>query len=127
MQTAFINVIISSMLDLLLTADHDLDTSALDLQMVDAAGQVAQQLKIKLKLWAGEWFLDTEFGTPYLQEILGKQLTLSGALAAIRTSILEVEGVRQILRFDYNFSNATRVLTVDFEVDTPFGLIEVSA
>lgn len=114
------------MLDILLTNDHDLDTSALDLQMVADAAQVRQQLKIKLKLWKSEWFLDTEFGTPYLQEILGKQLTLSGALAAIKTSILEVEGVRQIITFEYNFSNATRVMTVNFEVDTPFGLVGVN-
>lgn len=114
------------MLDLALTTSHDLDTSSLDLQLVGGAEQVRQQLLIKLKLWKGEWFLDTEFGTPYLQEILGKQLTLSGALAAVRASILEVEGVRQILLFDYSFSNSTRRLSIDFAVETPYGIVEVS-
>lgn len=115
------------MLDIALTTDHDLDTSALDLTLVSHAEQVRQQLLIKLKLWKGEWFLDTEFGTPYLQSILGKQLTLSGALAALRKSILEVAGVRQIQTFNYNFQHSTRKLTVEFTVDTPYGIVEVAA
>ena len=115
------------MLDIALTTSHDLDTSSLDLKLVDQAEQVRRQLVIKLKLWRGEWFLDTEFGTPYLQQILGKQLTLSGALAALRKSILEVEGVRQILSFSYSFSDSTRKLTVDFTADTPYGIVEVTA
>ena len=60
-------------------------------------------------------------------EILGKQLTLSGALAALRKSIMEVDGVRQILSFNYSFSNSTRKLTVDFTADTPYGIVEVTA
>lgn len=115
------------MLDIALNTAHDMDTSTLDLMLVDGAARVRQQLLIKLKLWRGEWFLDTEFGTPYLQQILGKQLTLSGALAALRKSILEVDDVRQILEFSWNFSNATRLLTVDFTADTPYGIIEVAS
>ena len=113
------------MIDIALGKNHDLDTSKLDLSLVSDAKQVRQQLLIKLKLWAGEWFLDSEFGTPYIQNILGKQLTLSGAAAAIKKSILEVNGVRQINSFNYKFSNETRILKVDFIVDTEFGLIEV--
>ena len=115
------------MLDLALDDSHDLKMNGLDLMLVDQAAQVRQQLLIKLRLWVGEWFLDNEFGTPYLQEILGKQLTLSGAIAALRTSILEVEGVRNITLFEYNFDSKGRSLQVNFEVETPYGLIEVSA
>lgn len=114
------------MLDIALSSNHDLDTSPLDLKLVDNAEQVRQQLLIKLKLWRGEWFLDTEFGTPYIQQILGKQLTLSGALAALRKSILEVEGVRQIVSFSYKFNNQTRFLQVEFTADTPYGIVEVN-
>jgi len=114
------------MLDIALTASHDIDTSSLDLKLIDGADQVYQQLLIKLKLWKGEWFLDTDFGTPYLSSILGKQLTLSGAIAALRTSILEVEGVRQIVSLTYNFNRALRQLQVTFEAETPYGIIEVT-
>ena len=115
------------MLDIALNTAHDIDTQALDMRLVNGGERVKQQLTIKLKLWQGEWFLDTEFGTPYLQEILGKQLTLSGAIAAIRKSIMEVEGVLQITSFNYTFINSERRLSLSFEARTPYGLVEVAA
>jgi hypothetical protein len=113
------------MLDILLTPSHDLDTSPLDLVLVEGADRIRQQLRVKLMLWKGEWFLDTEFGTPYLQSVLGKQLTLSGALAAIRTSVLEVAEVSKVLPLTYTFDNKTRKLTVAFKVITPYGTLEI--
>ena len=112
------------MIDIALDANHDIDKQGLDLALVDGAEQVRQQLLIKLKLWKGEWFLDTEFGTPYMSEILGKQLTLSGAVQALRKSILEVDGVNSITSFAFDFNRQARTFKVAFEVSTPYGLIE---
>lgn len=116
------------MLDLKLTPspEFDLEVSTGDLVLLDGAERVRQQLEIKLRLWVEEWFLDTEFGTPYLQRILGKQLTLSGAVVALRKSIMEVDGVREILSFIYQFNNAERKLNVTFSVNTPYGVVESS-
>ncbi|GKX56355.1 hypothetical protein SOASR030_24670 [Leminorella grimontii] len=111
------------MIDLKLDASGDLDLRRNDLTWVDGAERVHQQLQIKLKLWRGEWFLNTAFGTPYLQQILGKQITLNGALAALKNSILEVDGVREIAQFNYDFDRQTRLLTVQFAVKTPYGLV----
>jgi len=115
------------MRDLALSSTHDLDVSSGDMVLLDGAERVRQQITIKLKLWQGEWFLDTDFGTPYLASILGKQLTLSGAITALRKSIMEVEGVRKITSFTYDFASATRALTVSFAAETPYGLVEVNA
>jgi hypothetical protein len=115
------------MRDLQLDSSHDIQVSSLDFVLIDGAESVKQQLLIKLKLWVGEWFLDEEFGTPYIQSILGKQLTLSGAITAIQKSILEVTWVQQIQSFAYQFSNSTRRLSVQFTVSTAFGLVEVQA
>jgi len=116
------------MIDIALNDNHDLDLEGrIDLRLVEDAEQVKQQLLIKLKLWTGEWFLDTEFGTPYLQDILGKQLTLSGVIAAIRTSIMEVDGVQAITDFSFDFDRQKRILRVSFEAQTPYGIVEVSA
>ena len=115
------------MIDLTLNSAHDLDTSRMDLGLIAGAAQVKQHLVIKLKLWTGEWFLDEGFGTPYLQSILGKQLTLSGAIAALRKSIKEVSGVQSITKFAYAYDNTARKLTVTFTANTPYGLIEVTA
>lgn len=113
--------------DLFLSPDtHDLRIENNDLSIVLGAERVRQQLACKLKLWREEWFLDTEFGTPYLQSILGKQITLNGAIAAIRLSILEVADVRSITSFTYNFIRSERRLEVEFECDTPFGIIRMT-
>lgn len=111
------------MIDLKLDSSGDLDLRRNDLTWMDGAERVHQQLQIKLKLWRGEWFLNTAFGTPYLQQILGKQITLNGALAALKNSILEVDGVREIAQFNYDFDRQTRRLTVQFAVKTPYGLV----
>ena len=101
----------------------DLEISGLDLYIMKGADAVRQQLYIKLNLWREEWFLDTEFGTPYLQDILGKQITLGGAIAAIKQSILEITDINDIQEFTYTFNRSERRLVVDFVAVTPFGLI----
>jgi len=106
---------------------NDLKITNLDLTLCDGAERVRQQIKIKLKLFSGEWFLDTEFGTPYLEQILGKQLTLAGAVAALKKSILEVEGVEYIPRFDFVFNRSSRTLDVDFDVMSIYGLVTNNA
>lgn len=113
------------MIDIKLDRDHDLSITNADFVLIDGAESVRQQLLIKLKLWSGEWFLDDKFGTPYLQDILGKQLTLSGVIAAIQQSILEVEGVKNIETFTYNFNRQQRKLDVSFIANTDYGIVEV--
>ena len=105
--------------------DLDLAIENNDLVMIDGAERVRQHVEIKLSLWAGEWFLDTEFGTPYLSDILGKQISLGASVAALKKSILEVDGVQTITRFDYTFNRAARNLDVDFDVQTPYGNLNI--
>jgi hypothetical protein len=113
--------------DLMLGGDGDLLVSGLDLSIIKGADRVRQNIQIKLKLWTGEWFLDTEFGTPYLESILGKQISLNAAIAALKQSILAVNDVNAITDFTYNFSRQTRAININFTASTPFGLIPVTA
>ena len=39
------------------------------------AESLRQKLSITLKTWQNEWFMDTTYGTPYRQSILGKPRT----------------------------------------------------
>jgi len=115
------------MLDFALNANGDLDLSQGGLALIDGSARVAQQVQLKLRLWQGEWFLDTSFGTPYLQSILGKGLTLSGALAALRRSVLEVDGVTAITSLSYDYQASQRSLLVALVLQTEEGLVEVAA
>lgn len=104
----------------------DLDIKNLDLYVIQGAERVRQQLTVKLNLWTEEWFLDTEFGTPYLERILGKQISLAGAVAALKRSIMEVGDVKKITSFNTQFDRKTRQLKVVFECSTQFGIIRVT-
>ena len=101
----------------------DLAIDNFELSIVKGADRVRQNLSIKLNLWRGEWFMDTEYGTPYLDGVLGKQITLNGAIAALKTSIMEVADVDRITRLQYSFDRRNRKLNVDFDCSTPFGIV----
>lgn len=104
----------------------DLDLSRLDLTLIDGAEQVRQQLYLKLNLWREEWFLDLKFGTPWIEEVLGRSsVTVGAARAAIVKSALEVDGVDEIEEFSYTLSNDVRKLTVSLRAKTRFGIVEV--
>jgi len=91
------------------------------LQYVDGSERVRQQLEVRLSIFRGEWFLDGEFGVPYLDSVIGKRITLNGALSAIRTEILAVEGVIKLNSFDYNLNRKKKLLSVEFEAQTDKG------
>lgn len=95
-----------------------------DVQYLMGAERVRQQVEFRLSLWRGTWFLNTEFGTPYLQRILGKALSLDGVIAAFRTEILQVNGVTSISRLDYSFDRRERKLSIDLEMVTDFGIVK---
>lgn len=114
-------------MDLQLTDSNDLLVKDFDLVLIDGLEAVRQQVLVKLRLWRGEWFLDTEFGTPWLTDILGKQVSLSGVIAALQTSILQVPGTVKFAEFNFDFNRQRRVLTVDFILDTIYGQVEITA
>lgn len=84
----------------------------------DEANGVAQDVMTRLKLWKGQWFLDTEEGTPWIQEILGKH---RGADAVIKKRIVETEGVKSLDDFEAILNPDTRVLTIAATITTIYG------
>lgn len=75
---------------------------------------VAQRLSIRLKTFEGEWFLDTEYGVPYWQRILGKKPTKSAVDQILQQEILEENGVKEITFFSSTLKN--RQYTASFKV-----------
>lgn len=95
-----------------------------DLVFVKGVERVRQQVEFRLSLWAGEWFLDESFGTPYLLRILGKTaVSVDAAVDALRQQMLDVEGVQSINRLDYTFDAATRKLSVDVDLQSAYGVV----
>jgi len=92
---------------------HDLALSDNgNLDMVYDAEAVGQHARQRLMTFAGEWFLDTAAGVPWLSEILGRRYDPALAEAVVKAEILETHGVTEITEFSVGFSRATRELQV---------------
>lgn len=79
---------------------------------------IAQSVLTRLKLWRGEWYLDTTEGTPYMQEVLGMGKRDS-AIRALQNRILDTEGVTQIK--DFQVTNDGRHYRFAIVIDTIYG------
>lgn len=92
-------------IDIRLGPSHDLALSKDDdLVLVDGAARVAQQIKITLLTFLGEWFLDDTWGVPYLESIMIKSPNRAEIESIIRAKVRAVPGV-------------TGVPTVQIEID----------
>lgn len=87
--------------------------------LVDTPETVAQAVVTRLLLWAGEWFLDADEGTPYLQKILGYG-TQNTRDVSIRERILDTPGVDSILSYSSSV-DGKRSMRVTCEVMTIYG------
>ncbi|WP_454677518.1 hypothetical protein [Achromobacter marplatensis] len=112
-------------LDLALSADHDLDLDLLGrTSFLDGADRIAQQIKVTLLAFMGEWFLDTTFGVPYFDDILVKSPDRASIEAILRARIRTVPGVERVRRLDLEIERQLRVLRVSFDADTTAGRLD---
>lgn len=88
--------------------------------LINSPECVAQAVVTRLRLLAGEWFLDLQEGTPYRDRLLGKQ-TPQSYDPMLRARILRTEGVREITSYTSDFDGETRRLTVSVGLDTVYG------
>lgn len=112
-------------IDLALTLDgHDLRLSpGRDLVLIDGAQRIRQQIKVTLLTFLGEWFLDTDFGVPYLESVLVKAPPRAQLEAIFRARISDVPGVLGVRRLELRIDRPARILQIDFEVDSDEGVV----
>lgn len=75
---------------------------------------VSQRLKIRLLTFRNEWFLDTNYGVPWFQEILGKKPSKSKVDQILQQQILLENGVKEIVSFSSTLIN--RQYSLKFQV-----------
>lgn len=112
------------MLDLALNAkSHDLIVNNADLMVIDNAERVAQQIKVQLLTWRGEWFLDTTHGVPYLDYILVKNPSIELIRSIFKEQIMSVDDVSDVVDIEIDYDVKTRIMTVAYEASTSYGLV----
>lgn len=104
-----------------LTADGDYSFGAGQLDFYrDVPEAVGQAVETRLLLWLGEWFLNTDEGTPFMQGILGKH-SKETADVTIQDRILNTQGCTDIEDYESLIDGETRIMQVSCSVDTIYG------
>ena len=106
-----------------LDENHDMTFGNGLANMAVDAEAFAQNVKTRLLLLQGEWFLDTDAGVPYLQEIMVKPANLPLVEAIIKRTILETEDALEIRSFSMNLNGNTRKLEIAATVSNVYGSI----
>lgn len=104
-------------MDFKLDTTGDIDLTTGDLVLLDGPDAIAQHLRIRLRFFLGEWYLDQRVGMPYFQTILVKGARLNIVRAIFRKAILATPGVEGLRSLDLDYAPATRRLTVTFDAD----------
>lgn len=105
------------MTDILLDRQsHDIVRSPYDLVIVSGVDLIRQRIKQRLLTIQGEWFLNTEIGLPWFEQIIGKGAEQQQIEALIIRQITETEGVDALIEFDLTFDRRARHIVILFRV-----------
>jgi hypothetical protein len=84
---------------------------------------VAQAVATRLKLYQGEWFIDTSDGMPWMTEVFGAG-TETLFDSAIRKRILGTPGVLEITEYR-SLRDSARKLSVTCTITTQYGTTQL--
>jgi hypothetical protein len=91
-----------------------------DVVMVAGPDAVGQLLRVRLKMFAGEWFANLNAYVDYYGEVLGQKFSPERIRAAFRPTIVTTPGVAEVLALIAVFDGPTRGLTLTYRVRTAF-------
>lgn len=106
-----------------------------DIVQTTGIAAVVQGASIRLKMFAGEWFLNLDQGVPYLERegvtatkaLLGQKFNLTKAIRAFRDQLLGtdtisgVPGIISLIQLNAVWNNTTRTLNIIWQAQTAFG------
>lgn len=101
-----------------LTPSGDISATAGKINLLSTVQEaVVQRLNTKLKTFTGEWFLNTTYGTPYRQQLIGKGLSIQERDALLIDLINDDPDVQRIVYFQSDYTSNNRRYSVKFEVE----------
>lgn len=81
--------------------------------------EILQRVEIRMRFFKGEWYLNTDHGLPYFQDILGsKTLDLNGVESLFRKAILDVEGIKELIESSIDYNGDSRKVDYFFRAVT---------
>jgi len=100
---------------------HDIAPGDYDLPTVTGLDLIRQRIKQRLLTIQGEWFLDTQIGIPWFDEVFRKRPNRDVVEGLIVSTIQETEGVEEVQEFELEFDAPQRRLSVRFVALTEEG------
>jgi hypothetical protein len=86
----------------------------------DVPDAVAQSVRTRLHLEQGEWYLDSQEGTPWRTEVLGVRTENTRDLM-IQMRVTETPGVNELISYSSNLDRNTRGFSVGLTINTIYG------
>lgn len=108
-----------------LNASNDIIIGGTEFTRTDSADHLAQKLRSKLQLIRGESQLDTTAGIAYFTDIFVKPVDLPAVASIFKATIINTEGVNELLSFDYDLDTSGRELTISFSISTDYDDISI--
>ena len=110
----------TDLIDWKLTDAGELDVTT-DLNMSSGAAGVAQGIRVRVQMYAGEFFANLDQGLAWHDEIIGAKFDPVRTRTAFRRVILDAPGVESLTDLAVKFDGPTRTLTVSWAAITEFG------
>jgi hypothetical protein len=108
-------------LDIKLKDDEDLFVDpALGLVFISGLPAVAQLIKIALRMFVGEWFLNLDAGDRAL-EMLGQKYNADQFVAAVTPVVLAVPAVVAVQSIAPSYDSVARKASISFAAQAQFG------
>lgn len=111
---------------LALNANNDIVVGGTQITRSTGINYLAQKIRSRLQLIEGESDLDTTEGLPYFTDIFVKPVDLPRVASLFKDTILNTEGVSELLRFEYDLDTTQRELTIIFSVNTIYGELDIT-
>lgn len=92
-----------------------------DLSLVTEDAEIAQSVRLRLRTWLGEWFLDKDYGVNWLGRIFKRPFSQTIARKELERVIVGTVGVKRVARVNQNISGnvytyAAEVVTADNQI-----------
>ena len=105
-----------------LTDDYNFLFENNNLVLATGTDALIDRLKTNLKLYKGDWYLDTNLGVPYIEKVFKKQTNVGALYSIFGNIILGTEGVKSINKLQFDQDKETRKLIVTFNITSDEGV-----
>ena len=115
-------------LDLLKSSPNfgDLVLSEGDLVINSGVDAIRQNVVQRLRVYLGEWFLNTQIGVPYYQQILVKNPNKGDVDGIFQNTILGTPGINSLDAYLATLDTVTRQYSVSFRATATSGTVDYS-